>query len=93
MLKTFKQLLAAETLAQQIALFRELNAIPLTGESLTEMVKFIYGFLPEYPEKHIKALDLVGTGGDIKGTFNISTITALYLAKQGIPIEIGRAHV
>lgn len=86
MLKTFKQLLTAKTLDEQIAVLRELNETPLTGESLAKTVNFIYSFLPERPEKHVKALDLVGTGGDVKGTFNISTITALYLAKQGIPI-------
>lgn len=74
------------SVAEQVTLFRQINAHPLKGKILAESAAYFYRFLPQSNESPIKALDLVGTGGDGQGTFNISTTTALYLAQKGIPI-------
>lgn len=87
MLVLLQQLCTADlSVDEQIALFRKLNQLPLTGRSLAAAVDYFYGFLPKRNATPIDALDLVGTGGDKAGTFNISTTTALLLAERGIPI-------
>ena len=87
MITMLKTLVNADlSLDEQIILFRKINALPLSGKVLAEAVHYFYGFLPEENKIHVQALDIVGTGGDRQETFNISTTTALYLAKKGIPI-------
>lgn len=64
-----------------------LVALKTKGESVNEVIGFI-----KTMRKHMKkinapdALDIVGTGGDNSGTFNISTATSLVVAGMGIPI-------
>ncbi len=70
---------------EQIAIFQEINGMPITGEALAQAVRYFYGTLLNQPQP-ANALDIVGTGGDGQDTFNISTTTALYLAYKGIPI-------
>ena len=40
---------------------------------------------PEFPP-NLRAIDIVGTGGDASGSFNISTGTALLTAACGVPV-------
>jgi anthranilate phosphoribosyltransferase len=70
----------------QIAGF--LVALRAKGETASE----IAGFAQAMREKMIQvplaieAIDLCGTGGDAKGTFNISTIASFVVAGAGIPV-------
>jgi anthranilate phosphoribosyltransferase len=70
----------------QIAGF--LVALRAKGETASE----IAGFAQAMRDKMIKvplakdAIDLCGTGGDAKGTFNISTIASFVVAGAGVPV-------
>ncbi|UCD37162.1 MAG: anthranilate phosphoribosyltransferase [Fidelibacterota bacterium] len=70
----------------QIAGF--LVALRAKGETPSE----IAGFAQAMREKMIKvpigvdAIDMCGTGGDAKGTFNISTVASFVVAGAGIPV-------
>jgi anthranilate phosphoribosyltransferase len=65
-----------------------LTAIRLKGESIDE----ITAFAEVMREKALKvrsdlaAMDIVGTGGDLAGTFNISTTTAFVVAAGGVRV-------
>lgn len=72
---------------EQIAGF--LTAMRMKGETITELT----GFVQVMRNKAVKvnvdvtnAIDLVGTGGDKTGTFNISTISAIVTAAAGVPV-------
>lgn len=70
----------------QIAAF--LVALRAKGETSSE----IAGFAQAMREKMIRvpitvdAIDMCGTGGDAKGTFNISTVASFVVAGAGIPV-------
>lgn len=70
----------------QIAAF--LVALRAKGETPSE----IAGFAQAMREKMIKvpvtvdAIDMCGTGGDAKGTFNISTVASFAVAGVGVPV-------
>src|ERR1700728_3837788 len=74
--------------AQIIALLSGLRA---KGESLDEVVGFATGMrrhaTPIFPPGHSMAdealVDTCGTGGDVSGTFNISTAAAFVVAGAG----------
>ena len=76
-----------EATEAQIAAF--LTALKLNGETVEE----ITAAAEVMKEKCIKTelgtsdtLDIVGTGGDMSGTFNISTASAFVAAAGGIPV-------
>jgi anthranilate phosphoribosyltransferase len=73
------------TSAQLAAL---LIALRMRGETTAELA----GFATAMRERVLRvsaprgAIDLVGTGGDGSGTFNISTTSALVVAAAGVPV-------
>lgn len=70
----------------QLAAF--LVALRMRGETIDELA----GFAAAMRERVLRvtapkgAIDVVGTGGDRSGTFNISTTSALVVAAAGIPV-------
>jgi anthranilate phosphoribosyltransferase len=82
----FNIIMSGEATTAQIAGF--LMALRVRGETVDE----ITGAVKIMREKALKveapenAIDIVGTGGDASGTFNISTGAALVTAACGIPV-------
>lgn len=70
----------------QMAAF--LTALKIKGETIEEITACAQGMRDKAihinPEKDV--LDIVGTGGDGTGTFNISTTSAFVIAAAGVPI-------
>ena len=73
-----------------------LTALHIKGETPNEVAGFALAMrdmaIP-VPLQDCQALDTCGTGGDRKGSFNVSTIASFVLAGAGIPVikHIGRA--
>lgn len=64
-----------------------LVALRTKGESVYEVLGFIQAMRRHMVKVSApKALDIVGTGGDGSGTFNVSTAAALVVAGVGIPV-------
>jgi len=71
-----------------------LNGLRAKGESLDEVVGFATGMrrhaTPIFPPGHSMAdealVDTCGTGGDVSGTFNISTAAAFVVAGAGVRV-------
>jgi anthranilate phosphoribosyltransferase len=82
----FDIIMSGEATAAQIGAF--LMALRVRGETIEE----ITGAVRVMREKalHVAApedaIDIVGTGGDASGTFNISTGAALVVAAAGVPV-------
>lgn len=84
---SINMIMNGEVNSEQVAGF--LTAMRLKGETITELTAFV----KVMREKAIKvnvnvddAVDLVGTGGDKSGTFNISTISSIVVAGAGVPV-------
>jgi len=69
-----------------------LAALRTKGESAGEVAGFVRGMLdaatrPSIPDATVaRAVDTCGTGGDGAGTINVSTIAALVVAADGVPV-------
>ncbi len=68
-----------------------LTALSAKGESAEEVAAFARAFRaraidPGVGEWSARALDIVGTGGDHAGGFNISSLVVLVLACAGVPV-------
>ena len=70
----------------QIAAY--LTALRLKGETIDEITACARVMREKalHVEKNADALDIVGTGGDGTGTFNISTTSAFVISAAGIPV-------
>lgn len=70
----------------QIASF--LTAMRIKGETIEEVTGFAKGMRSKEIELHgfKSAIDIVGTGGDMAGTFNISTTSSFVIAGAGINV-------
>lgn len=95
------ELSAAQVEAASIALAGEadsdeakaafLHALSTKGETANEVAAFAASFRsraldPAVGEYSPRALDIVGTGGDHAGGFNISSMVTLVLACAGVPV-------
>ena len=66
-----------------------LTALHIKGETPNEVAGFALAMRDmavPVPMHDVQALDTCGTGGDRKGSFNVSTIAALVLAGAGVPV-------
>lgn len=57
-----------------------------TVDEITGAAKVMRKFVLPVKTHHERLLDTCGTGGDKKGTFNISTLVALVVAAAGVPV-------
>ncbi|MFT3828875.1 MAG: anthranilate phosphoribosyltransferase [Opitutaceae bacterium] len=82
-------LISAEVTAERKELF--LSALATKGEKPAEVAAFAAEFRklardPGVAQWAPEAIDIVGTGGDHAGSFNISTATAFVLAAAGVKV-------
>lgn len=71
----------------QVRAAMALTALRMKEESVEEIIGFIEVLRRNMlPVKGIGAVDVCGTGGDKKGTFNISTAVAFVLAAGGVKV-------
>ena len=65
-----------------------LVAMRMKGETIDEITGFAKGMRSKASviEGFRSAIDIVGTGGDMAGTFNISTTSSFVIAAAGIPV-------
>jgi len=69
-----------------------LGALRTKGESAAEVAGFVRGMLAAATRLPLdaaildRAVDTCGTGGDGAGTINVSTIAALVVAAEGVPV-------
>lgn len=74
--------------ATQIQMAAYLTALRMKGETITEITACAEGMrsVGTHLEPGKEVLEIVGTGGDEVGTFNISTTSAFVVAAAGIPV-------
>src|SRR3990170_5172200 len=80
------QIMAGEASPGQIGGF--LMALRTKGETVDEVEGLVRTMLefatPVHPT--VPVVDIVGTGGDRSGTFNISTVSAIVVTGAGVPV-------
>ncbi|HEX9343923.1 MAG TPA: anthranilate phosphoribosyltransferase [Actinomycetota bacterium] len=80
-----REILAGEATSAQIAAFA--TGLRIKGETVTEITGLVHAMLeaatPLRVEVEGPLVDVVGTGGDRAGTFNVSTVAAIVVAGTG----------
>lgn len=84
--KAFDIMMSGEAKSAQISAF--LTALRCRGETVEEIAGAVEVMRAKMTTVNAPkaAIDIVGTGGDSHGTFNISTATALVVAGAGVPV-------
>ncbi|MEX0723953.1 MAG: anthranilate phosphoribosyltransferase [Gracilimonas sp.] len=80
-------IMTGEVSEERIASF--LTAMRLKGETVEELTAFVKVMRSKAVKVDVDikgAIDLVGTGGDQSGTFNISTASSFITAAAGVPV-------
>lgn len=84
--EVMKESMSGEVSQVQMATY--LTALRMKGETITEITASAQAMrglgthlVPDFP-----VLEIVGTGGDEAGTFNISTTAAFVIAASGVPV-------
>ena len=82
----FDILMSGQATPSQIGGF--LMALRVRGETVDEIVGAVTTMRSKMltVEAPADAIDIVGTGGDASGTYNISTLAALIVAGAGVPV-------
>lgn len=82
----FDDLLSGEVTPAQAGAF--LMALRVRGESLEEIVGAVSAMRGRMTRVNApkNAIDIVGTGGDHSGSYNISTLAAIIVAGCGVPV-------
>ena len=81
-----KEIMSGE--ASQVLMATYLTALRMKGETITEITASAQAMrdLGVHLAPDYDVLEIVGTGGDEVGTFNISTTAAFVIAAAGIPV-------
>ena len=82
----FGQMLSGETTQAQTAAF--LMALRVRGETIDEITGAVSAMRARMlrVDAPSDAMDIVGTGGDHSGSYNVSTLAALIVASAGVPV-------
>lgn len=81
-----KEIMSGE--ASQVQMASYLTALRMKGETITEITASaqVMRDMATHLNPACDVLEIVGTGGDEVGTFNISTTSAFVIAAAGIPV-------
>lgn len=85
--QVMNEIMTGQATAAQIGAF--LTALRLKGETAAEITGFARAMrrhAVQVRTRHPLVVDTCGTGGDGRGTFNISTAAALVVAGAGVPV-------
>src|SRR5471030_2014628 len=82
----FEQMMSGEATPSQMGAL--LMALRVRGETVEEITGAVTAMRSKMLRVHAPpdAIDVVGTGGDASGSFNISTCAALIVAGAGVPV-------